>query len=646
MAAEPKPIDPTLPTLTDLSNGAHLTPEQFDTLDVPAVQAHLARCALCRRLADAGDPDPLPNDLVTESAFRWPGDPLAVGGMAVVFEGEDKRLGRKVILKTPREDDELSLAMNQMFQKRLETEARVLARLQHPSIVTIYEVGRSTTGMPFCVLERVEGISLRTRLDELAAAEADDGRPRTRARLELLSNLVSIAEAMAYAHERGIVHRDLNPNNILVGQRGEATLIDWGIAKDTGFHPTDSLKLSAAGMRADMPSSTITAGTPPYVCYAQAQGLPAQPSFDVYSFGMVIYEVVSGKIPYEWNSGRDAAEQLASLDKFLRWADRGPELPAAAPSDPELSGIIARAVTRDIEQRFTADELVRALKQYLTGELVFSHRYSLSGRLGRWVRRRRGLAISIGVSAIALVASALIGLAMRAQTARIAQERAQLATMAAAAESDAAHKQAEAAKANAEAIAADSRAAQAEREGKNAQVLRSEADAKRRVAETKRGDAEAAAHRAEGDASDALKRWQEAQEAQAAAEKARDDARAAQSAALSSQKDAEQKTARALAAKSAAEDAQADAVAAQKRADALRVDADHQRATALAEKDKAVTERAQAVANQEQAIAEKAEIERQREQSQTQLAEAKRKLAELEARIHQLEGASPQSAPQ
>ena len=487
---------------------------------------------------------------------------------------------------------------------------------------------------------------MRARLDELAAAEADDGRPRTRARLELLSNLVSIAEAMAYAHERGIVHRDLNPNNILLGQRGEATLIDWGIAKDTGFRPTDSLKLSAVGMRADMPSSTITAGTPPYVCYAQAQGLPAQPSFDVYSFGMVIYEVISGKVPYEWNSGRDAAEQLANLDNFLRWADRGPALPAAAPNDPELSGIIARAVTRDIEERFTADELVRALKQYLTGELVFSHRYSISGRLGRWVRRRRGLAISIGVSAIALVAAALIGLAMRAQTARIAQERAQLATMAAAAESDAAHKQAEAAKANAEAIAADSRAAQAEREGKNALALRSEADAKRRLAESKRGDAEAAAQRAEGDANDALKRWQEAQSAQAAAEKARDEARAAQSAALSSQKDAEQKAARALAAKAAAEDAQADAVAAQKRSDALRADADHQRATALAEKDKAVTERAQAVANQEQAIAEKVEIARQREQSQTQLAEAKRKLAELEARVHQLEGATPQSAPQ
>ena len=74
--------------------------------------------------------------------------------------------------------------------------------------------------------------SLRDRLDELAEAEAADGKPRTRERLELLSNLVAIAEALAYAHERRVVHRDCTPNNILLGKRGEATLIDWGIARD------------------------------------------------------------------------------------------------------------------------------------------------------------------------------------------------------------------------------------------------------------------------------------------------------------------------------------------------------------------------------------------------------------------------------
>src|SRR5207244_7494593 len=96
----------------------------------------------------------------------------------------------------------------------------------------IYELGKASVGWPFCVLEKVDGISLRDRLDQLAEEEAADGEPLTAERLELLSNLVSIAEALAYAHERRIVHRDCTPANIILGKRGEATLIDWGIARD------------------------------------------------------------------------------------------------------------------------------------------------------------------------------------------------------------------------------------------------------------------------------------------------------------------------------------------------------------------------------------------------------------------------------
>src|SRR5204862_4395378 len=91
---------------------------------------------------------------------------------------------------------------------------------------------KASVGWPFCVLEKVDGVSLRDRLDDLAAAEHKSGRPRTRERLELLSNVVAVAEALAYAHERRVIHRDCTPNNILLGKRGEATLIDWGIARD------------------------------------------------------------------------------------------------------------------------------------------------------------------------------------------------------------------------------------------------------------------------------------------------------------------------------------------------------------------------------------------------------------------------------
>src|SRR6185436_1716247 len=121
-----------------------------------------------------------------------------------------------------------------------------------------------------CVLEKVDGISLRDRLDELAEAEAGDGRPRTRERLELLSNLVAIAEALAYAHERKIVHRDCTPNNIILGKRGEATLIDWGIARDLDAPGDSDAKLNDQPPSSSGRMVTISAGTPPYLPLEQS----------------------------------------------------------------------------------------------------------------------------------------------------------------------------------------------------------------------------------------------------------------------------------------------------------------------------------------------------------------------------------------
>ncbi|MCA9674585.1 MAG: serine/threonine protein kinase, partial [Myxococcales bacterium] len=363
---------------------------------------------------------------VGEEAFVVPEAPMARGGMAEVFEAQDRRLPRPVILKRPRHDDHLAAEDLRTFEDRLEAEALVLARLQHPAIVTLYEVGRDRRGRPFCVLQKVEGRSLRARLDELAEAEAADGAPRTRERLELLAGLVAIAEALAYAHERGIVHRDVTPNNVLLGDRGEMTLIDWGLAKDTQLATIEAgLARALDGALAEPGSDmTIGAGTPPYVCYEQTQGQPADPGYDVYSLGVTLYEVVAGRTPYRFEIPADAAGREQAIGSFLRWAERGPEPEPAAPRDAELSGIIARAMARSSEDRFTADELLRALRQYLTGELVFSHRYSLSGRLGRWVRRHRGVTISAMLAAVAVVAALLSWSALRTRDAERAREKA------------------------------------------------------------------------------------------------------------------------------------------------------------------------------------------------------------------------------
>lgn len=602
----------------EVAVGPHLTADQFAHTTDPAIAAHLASCRLCRRLADVERRAPLPkDDLVTESAFRWPGQPMAVGGMAAVFKGDDKRLGRTVILKVPRQDDDLPPDMNAMFQVRLETEARVLARLQHPSIVTIYEVGRTTTGAPFCVLERVEGAPLRDRLDELAELEKD-GTPRTRERLELVSNLVSIAEAMAYAHDRGIVHRDLNPNNILLGKRGEATLIDWGIAKDTG-HSAESLRMSIMSASTSGRAQTISAGTPPFVCFGQSQGYPADPSFDVYSFGMTLYECVAGTLPYHYEPGNTDEERQKNLLDFLRWAESGPPAPPAAPRDPELSGIIARAITRDDDARFTADELLRALKQYLTGELVFSHRYSRSGRLSRWVRKHRGGTVAIGLAVAGAVAATVIYLGVRAREATYAKERAQLQAQAAAAQIDAANRQLTAEKAMSEAAQLLSRAEAAERGGQDAQALRAAAEAKRREAEGMAQSAAEAAAKAASDATAAREQSGAAQAAAAAAEQARVDALKARDAAVADATAARE-------AQQAAERRLADETTARQRAEEDRGRSEE----ALLAADAA---RAAAVAALEDARTATAAAEARLADAERAITQLRAEVAELEARI-------------
>jgi tRNA A-37 threonylcarbamoyl transferase component Bud32 len=616
--------DPTQPVSLD----GHPRLDQLRDA-TPEVLAHVESCERCSSVSHSmfGTLD-LPRDLVTEAAFRWPGDPVAKGGMALIFEGDDRRLGRRVILKTPREGDDITDPVARMFQQRVAAEARILAKLAHPSIVTIYELGRATTGSPFCVLERVEGRSLRDRLDELAVDEAaDGGKQNTRERLELVSSLVAIAEAMAYAHERNVVHRDITPNNILLGRRGEATLIDWGIARDLDAPGTPDV----GGLLDEAPSTsgrwaTINAGTPPYVPYEQTQGKAAEPSFDVYSFGVTLYEVASGKTPFAWKPSGDVSERHRQLVSFILWLQEHAPVPPAVPRDPELSGIIARAMAQDPKQRFTADELVKALKQYLTGDLVFSHRYSPTGRLARWIRTHRAVSALAAFAVIAIVIIALV----YAQLARQKQEKAELATMAASARLDAAEKDKEAARSEREAEEAKARADQAEREGKDARALRDAADRKRRQAEKNRSSAEAAARDAKGDADDAVARWRAAIAAQADAENQRDAARIAEVAAINERDAARAARLEAEAGRDEAQRARTDAENARDVARRLAVEADTAAEAAQADRVRAEQERERADEARDAARADQARAERDRDDAQRERDELRAKLAAAE----------------
>ncbi|CAN5810105.1 hypothetical protein BH11MYX3_BH11MYX3_11320 [soil metagenome] len=634
----------------------HPTLAELKDASLPHVHSHLASCSMCRSVVASSSVDAnsapipldLPKGLVSENAFKWPADPIARGGMAQIFAGEDRRLGRTVILKAPREGDELTAGMAQLFQRRVTTEARILAKLQHPSIVTIYELGKSTVGWPFCVLERVEGDSLRDRLDELADLEAD-GKPRTRERLELLSNLVAIAEALAYAHERKVVHRDCTPNNIIIGNRGEATLIDWGIARDLEA-PGDS---DAQDLNDQPPSMsgrmvTISAGTPPYLPLEQSQGRAAEPSFDVYSFGVTLYEVVSGTTPFEWKTVEGPGERTKQLSAFLDWLKHGEPAAPAMPKDTELSGIIARAIVADPAQRFTADELVRALKQYLTGDLVFSHRYSRIGRLARWARTHKATTVAIS----SLVAFAIIGALVWAQHQKQAKEEAELKAMASAANADASEKGRAADEATRAAEEAKALAEEAQRQGKNADELRRTAEAKRKAAEQMRYSADAAAKDAKGQADDAFKRYQEAMRIKEEAERARDQANAERDRAQTAQAEAERLREASRLAQAVAEKERDGAKAARDVAERERESAKQTATAAEAERDAARTGQSRAEQDRESArtaatnaerdrdaaIAARASVERGRD-------DARRRINELEQRLRDGQNGPPGPPP-
>ncbi len=615
------------PTLAELREGSH-----------PDISEHLASCSQCQSIlaADSVDDPPIPLDLpkglVNENAFKWPADPIARGGMAEIFAGEDRRLGRTVILKAPREGEELPPGMGEMFQRRVTAEARILAKLQHPAIVTIHELGKSTVGWPFCVLERVEGTALRDRLDELAELEKD-GKPRTRERVELLSNLVGIAEALAYAHERRVVHRDCTPNNILLGKRGEATLIDWGIARDLDAPGAEA---DAAAIN-DLPPSmsgrmvTISAGTPPYLPYEQTQGRAADPSYDVYSFGVTLYEVVSGTTPFQWKNVDTDGERAKQLVQFLDWVKAGEPSPPAMPKDRELSGIIARAIEPDPSKRYTADQLVRALKQYLTGDLVFSHRYSLTGRLARWASRHRAITVGLFSMVLFVIAGAVVW----AQLSRAAQRQAELREIAAGARADAERESREADEAQRQAADALAIADKAQKEGKNSDQLRKKADALRKAADAKRRHAERLQRQAKGTAEEAMRRFNEAMRVKEEAERARDAAKAARAEAESQRELALKQRVSAEKQRDAAEAARAAALRERDAAQTARAAAEKERDAAKAAQAQAETARdtardGQGTAEKERdaAVAARAAAEQERD-------EARRKITELQQQLRE-----------
>ena len=349
------------------------------------LRGHLALCEHCRLLAAAANDLPVEEARGVPRAFYRELGTFAVGGMGRMTRALDLRLGRVVAVKEMKRH-------NSELTARFEREARLTARLQHPAIISVYEAGRwiddgsSRDGDPFYAMELVEG---RTLHEEIARTRG------SRERLALLPSVVRIVEAVAYAHEQRIVHRDIKPQNILIGRFGESVLIDWGLAKDLA---EPEAGVDPSGGSADCASLTDSgAGTPQYMSPQQALGAPADPLHDVYSLGATLYEVLGGKPPYgEGSPSEVRGRLLAGAPEPLRKI--APEL------RPELSTIVELAMARDPARRLpSAAELAAQLQRFQAGQLVTAHQYSARELLAHWVRRP---AVRVGLSAAAVLLAA------------------------------------------------------------------------------------------------------------------------------------------------------------------------------------------------------------------------------------------------
>jgi hypothetical protein len=315
------------------------------------------------------------------------GDEIGRGGMGRVVEATDTLLERRVAVKE-------ALTTDAELLRRFARETKITAKLEHPSIVPVYDAGEAN-GAPFYVMRRVTGRPL---------SELIRDAPTLAERLALVPHVLAAAQAIAHAHQRGIIHRDIKPANILVGELGETVVIDWGLAKVVG-EPDDDGDIVDAGASSSLRTRIgAVFGTPGFMAPEQLRGDDVRLQGDVYALGASLYNLLAAAPPHY----TDDSTQMMKLAKHAPPAAIG-ELVPGVPA--ELSTIVDTALEYDTARRYRdAGAFAEELKRFLAGQLVASHRYSAIARLVRFIRQNRAtvaiagaaLLVVFGVGAFAL----------------------------------------------------------------------------------------------------------------------------------------------------------------------------------------------------------------------------------------------------
>jgi serine/threonine-protein kinase len=341
----------------------------------------------------------------------------ATGGIGRIWLARDEHLGRDVALKELRPER----AEDRDNWARFLREARVTGQLEHPGIVPVYELGkRPENQQPFYTMRFVEGRTLS------AAAQAfhqqrNEGKADLLQLRSLLNAFVGVCNALAYSHARGVVHRDLKGDNILLGEFGEVLVLDWGLAKvlgqvEEGAQTTAVQVQEDPALRATLHGQVM--GTPAYMAPEQAAGQVDRIDgrTDVYGLGAILYELLTGRRPF---TGADTIEVLwkVQTEEPVRPRQAWAGVPSA------LEAICLRALAKKLEARYASvRELAQEVQRWLADEPVSAYPEPWTLQARRWLRRHRPVVAAATALLVTAVVALSIGTVLIRQRERAAQE--------------------------------------------------------------------------------------------------------------------------------------------------------------------------------------------------------------------------------
>ncbi len=404
--------------------------QQIPDADVQASLAHLA--ATPERAADP--------EHTTAYTAPTPGErfvvlrPHARGGLGQVSVALDQELHRQVALKEMLDQQ----AHDPDKRARFVREAEITGGLEHPGIVPVYGLGAYADGRPYYAMRFIKGDSLQQAIRQFHRQDTPDRDPgaRTLALRQLLGRFVDVCNAVAYAHSRGVLHRDLKPQNVMLGPYGETLVVDWGLGKATGGvaeKPAPDTEpvlqpVSDSEVAATLAGSAL--GTPAYMSPEQASGRLdlLSPASDVYSLGATLYCLLTGQPPFD--SGEVPAVLQAVQQGQWTPAD---QVKAGVPA--ALAAVCGKAMALEPEQRYaSARALADDVEHWLADEPVGAYPEPLRQRAGRCVRRHKPMVTTAAALATVLLTAGAAWWQVAQQRQR-ADEKEQLATRAQAAES-------------------------------------------------------------------------------------------------------------------------------------------------------------------------------------------------------------------